>query len=347
MTSPNKPRGVHLTGSVGLADAEEVFRQVGSILGDRLRRVPDGETGERSGWISWLMPLFADNPLFEQALAQRGLGPGDYGDRPTYRLRTEVDARDLTFGRLGYADAAKSSYTVFSRLRDQGVLPRGCRFQVSLPTPLAPTSSFVAPESQGAVEPVYETRLLEELAEIVDSVPTDDLAVQWDVAREFAILEGISRTPIINPRDEILRRLVRLGEEVPTGVELGYHLCYGDLGHRHFKEPEDTSVLVDVANALCSRVIRPVNWIHLPVPRDRTDQVYFAPLENLKLKPETELYLGLVHFTDGEEGTRRRIDAASRVVEQFGVATECGMGRRPPDTITALLRIHAGVADPV
>jgi hypothetical protein len=32
-------------------------------------------------------------------------------------------------------------------------------------------------------------------------------------------------------------------------------------------------------------------------------------------------------------------------VENFSVATECGFGRRKPDTIPELLRIHAAIAD--
>ena len=48
----------------------------------------------------------------------------------------------------------------------------------------------------------------------------------------------------------------------------------------------------------------PISSPHLPVPRNRTDEVYFAPLRTLRLHPETELYLGLVHYTDGIEGTR-------------------------------------------
>ena len=37
--------GAHLVGSVPLPDAESVFRTLGTELGDRLRRLPDGETG--------------------------------------------------------------------------------------------------------------------------------------------------------------------------------------------------------------------------------------------------------------------------------------------------------------
>ncbi len=82
----------------------------------------------------------------------------------------------------------------------------------------------------------------------------------------------------------------------------------------------------------------------MPVPRDRTDNAYFAALRNLALHPETEIYLGLVHYTDGVEGTVGRIEAAQRAIADFGVATECGMGRRPPETIPDLLKIHAQVA---
>ncbi|MGH8733136.1 MAG: hypothetical protein ACREVB_05590 [Burkholderiales bacterium] len=37
--------GVHLIGSVPLADTEQVFRTVAGALGPHLRRLPDGETG--------------------------------------------------------------------------------------------------------------------------------------------------------------------------------------------------------------------------------------------------------------------------------------------------------------
>ena len=54
----------------------------------------------------------------------------------------------------------------------------------------------------------------------------------------------------------------------------------------------------------------------------------------------TELYLGLVHNTDGKEGTMRRLKAASSVISDFGIATECGLGRRERETIPGLLGIH-------
>jgi hypothetical protein len=234
---------------------------------------------------------------------------------------------------------------VFARLQEEEIIPPGLRFQVSLPTPLAPVNIYVVPEDQAVVEPPYAARLLGELDEILAAIPHRALAIQWDVAAEIALWEGLRPSHFADVKPGIVERLVQLGRRVPAGVELGYHLCYGDSQHRHFVEPVDTTNLVEVANAIAAGLERPINWIHLPVPRTRSDAAYFAPLRNLRRRPETELYLGLVHFTDGVTGARQRIEAAQRVMAEFGVATECGMGRRPPETIPALLRIHAEVAD--
>src|SRR5882762_1916149 len=58
-------REVLLVGSVGLKDSEEVFRTVGPLLGDRMKRIPDGETGLRTSWVSRLRFVLEDNPSFE------------------------------------------------------------------------------------------------------------------------------------------------------------------------------------------------------------------------------------------------------------------------------------------
>lgn len=221
------------------------------------------------------------------------------------------------------------------------------RFQVCLPTPLAVINGIFIPRDRSVIEPLYEARLTGELDEIVRAIPASELAIQWDVASEFAILEGVAPTHLTDAPAGIRERLLRLGARVPEGVELGYHLCYGDYKHRHLKEPEDTSRLVMVANALAEGLKRPLNWIHLPVRRNRNDAAYFAPPKGLKLRPETELYLGLVHYTDGVEGAQGRIKAAQSAVADFGVATERGMGRRPPATIPGLLSLHARLAAPI
>jgi hypothetical protein len=123
-------------------------------------------------------------------------------------------------------------------------------------------------------------------------------------------------------------------------VELGIHLCYGDPGHKHIVEPVNLEISVAFANGICRSSPRPVDFVHMPVPRNRADDGYFAPLKKLALHSGTRLVLGLVHYTDGVEGSRKRIAAAERYVQDFDIATECGFGRRDPSTVAELLRIH-------
>ena len=164
---------------------------------------------------------------------------------------------------------------------------------MSLPTPLAPIAAFVAPEDQARIEPLYEAAMLHELATIFDSIPHDQLAVQWDTNFEFAMLDGVMPTWFSDPRSSIVERLVRLGRSVPGDVQLGYHFCHGHERH-HTERPSNAQPLVDIANALSLSLGRSLDWIHLPVQGDHVDVRFFETLGQLQLRPETQLYLGLL-----------------------------------------------------
>ena len=262
-------------------------------------------------------------------------------------LRAGEDASGMEFDELGYASAAMESYRTFARLKRDRVIAPACRFLVSLPTPLAPVSAFVALEHQADLEPVYEAQMAREVERILDAIPHADLAIQWDARYEFAMLDGAIAVWFGDVRAGILERLLRLGRQVPPEVELGYHLCYGDDEHGHFSEPQNSQDLVAVANALADGLERPLNWIHMPVPETRDDDGWFAPMRELRLRAETELYLGLLHPSDRDEGALRRIAAARRHVARFGVATECGWGRGTAEAVMGLLELHRGVSAPL
>src|SRR5688572_12138007 len=72
--APARAREVLLVGSVGLRDNEEVFRTVGPLLGQRMARIPDGETGERTSWVTRLRRVIEDNPAFEDDPAEKSAG---------------------------------------------------------------------------------------------------------------------------------------------------------------------------------------------------------------------------------------------------------------------------------
>jgi hypothetical protein len=79
------------------------------------------------------------------------------------------------------------------------------------------------------------------------------------------------------------------------------------------------------------------------VPKGRSDDAFFAPLEKLRLPPGTELYLGLIHHNDAG-GDAARLAAARRHARVDGIATECGMARGDPARLPALLAAHARAA---
>jgi hypothetical protein len=342
-------RDIYLVGSVPMRDAREVFEKVSAALGARIKRLPDGETGERGDWITWLEPVFARNPAFAKSgefFRVHASGTG----RERYTLKTGLTPRDVRFDNLFYADIAKASYAEFSQLKNAGKIPGGTKFQVDLVPAHSVIWLFLVDALHAPIDPLYNDALKREIDKIAAAIPHQELAIQFDVASAvFARLERNEASSYGRSKAEMQETfagiLIDLGNRVPADVDLLYHLCYGDSGHRHVVEPTDMSDMVEFANRVSERIARPIALIHMPVPRNRADDAYFAPLKDLKLRPETELCLGLVHYTDGVDGTRRRMAAAQRHVEGFSIATECGFGRRDPATIPELLRIHAAVAD--
>ncbi|MFZ3310652.1 MAG: hypothetical protein WA280_14895, partial [Xanthobacteraceae bacterium] len=270
--------------------------------------------------------------------------------RERYTLRPGLRADDVRFDNLFYADIAKQSYAVFKRLKDAGKIAADVKFQVDLVPAHSVIWLFLVDALHAPLDPIYNDALKREIDKIAAAIPHNELAIQFDVASAvFARLERNEASSYgrskVEMQDTFAAILVDLGNRVPADVDLLYHLCYGDSNHRHVIEPTDMGDMVEFANRVSRQIARPVQLIHMPVPRNRADDAYFAPLSRLTLRPETELCLGLVHYTDGVEGSRRRLATAKKFAGDFSIATECGFGRRDPATIPELLRIHAAVAD--
>jgi hypothetical protein len=335
----------HLVGSMNLDCAEDVFRTIATAAGPSVTRMPDGETGPRKGWIFHLVPRLAANPHLEPGPRV----PNRYMEAPAFRLRAGVVPEQVDFN-LGFGTTAVESWPVFHALKRDGTNPAGTRFQVAIPTQVAVLGNFISPQDQPRLTAVFEAELAREVAKICAAVPHDELSIQWDVATELAMIEGVidSHLDVAGLLDQV----ARMAAMVPGDVELGFHLCYGDapLGPagagQHFVQPRDTGNLVRVANGIAERVRRSIAFIHMPVPIDRDDDAYFAPLAGLRLHAGTKLYLGLIHHQDGLDGARGRIAAAARYCRGFGVATECGMQNKPRGVIPELLRLQREVRVP-
>ena len=349
-----QPQGVHLVGSIRLPDEPDdpqtkpptpkaVFQTLSAALPGRLRRIPDGEVGTRHYFVNWQDRVFLPSPWV-------------FSDREreakSISVPDDADSREIKLGSTGYDEFAIVSYAAFAELQQQGVVEPGVRFQVSIPTPANVLTRFVRPEYQAKVEPLYVELLRDAIRSIQTQIPPEKLAIQIDCALEFAILEGIEGPggafkPWFDPSPQALvDRIAGIAQVVDEKVQLGFHLCYGDLGHRHFVDPKDMSKLVNMANLLSEKLSHPIDFVQMPVPKDRTDDEYFAPLKQLRLPTEANVYLGLVHPRD-LEGTERRIEAARKALPGFGVATECGWGRTPVQDVGSILEILKTVSAPV
>jgi hypothetical protein len=317
------PTSVHFNGSVNL---------------------PDGETGDRGYWISFQIEKFLAMPeLVVVASGQAYETEADAPEMPQLRLAEGASADTIDWPNLGYADAYAESFEIFDRLQREGTIPAGVRMQVQYPTPLASMAGTVVPEDMQAVAASYERALFADLDDLVGRLPHERIAVQWDVAVEFGVLEGAFGLTL--PLEHVAPGLIRALDQVPADVPAGMHLCYGDYGHQHFTQPKSLQMQVDVVNAVVSGASRPLNWASFTVPQARDDASYFAPLSGLAAGPDTELYFALVpyHPDAQPEGTTatqiEHVDAALGGRE-WGICTECGMGRANAEDIPRLLDLH-------
>ena len=342
------PPIVHFVGSIPLPDTETVFRTLSSAVGGHVTRLPDGETGIRKTWIRFLQDVLAQNPAIELASDVPPFRFVQWDGKlvreiPRLRIKPGMTPKRQDF-KTGYADMAIESFAVFDRLQKAGVIPAGVKFQISIPTPIAPTYNNMVPGDRPKLLPPLTQHFLGEVDAIAAALPNDRIAIQWDVCQEVLAWEGYYDPGPVDFRTETIDVLGQIGDAVPSKIELGYHLCYGSPADEHMVQPKDAGIMVEIVNGIVGRVKRGIDFFHLPVPKGRTDDAYFAPLKKLKLRPGTALYLGLIHHSDAA-GDKARLAAARRHTRVDGIGTECGMARGDPARLPALLAAHAHAAE--
>jgi hypothetical protein len=344
----DKRERLHLIGSIPLDSSEQVFRTLATELWPHLRRYPDGETGERSRWVYFQGQMLRAHPAME---IDPTVPPYPFvqWDGKVVReinqvcFKPAVDPDKVAF-ETGYDKAALASWQVFKRLRDGGTIAKDARFQVSLPTPHSSGYLYVSGPTRQTYFRVYERALLVALGNIVKAIPAGDLAIQWDVCQEVLAFEGYFKDRPADYQKQTFDMLGRLGDAVPDGVEMGYHLCYGSPQDEHLVQPKDAGILVEMMEGIAAAAQRRVDYFHIPVPKERTDAAYYAPLQRWKRPAGTELYMGLLHHNDAA-GDKARVAEAKRHIPDFGLSAECGWGRTEPGRLPGLLAGHRSAAE--
>jgi hypothetical protein len=108
---------------------------------------------------------------------------------------------------------------------------------------------------------------------------------------------------------------------------------------------------VDLVNAVGAAASRPLNWASFTVPQATSDASYFAPLSGLQAGPETELYFALVPYHPDRQAdgtTAAQVENLDAVLggREWGICTECGMGRVAADDVLGLLDLHRAILQP-
>src|ERR1700693_3375500 len=171
---------VHLVGSIPLPDTETVFRTVSGAVGPHIKRLPDGETGIRKTWIKFLQDVLAENPAIEVA---KDVAPFKFiqwdgkliREIPRLRLKPGVEPDPASF-KTGYADMAIASWGLFDRLQKAGAIPTSVKFQISLPTPIAPTYNNMLPADRPRLLAALTRHFIGEVAKIAAAIPNDSIA---------------------------------------------------------------------------------------------------------------------------------------------------------------------------
>jgi hypothetical protein len=104
----------------------------------------------------------------------------------------------------------------------------------------------------------------------------------------------------------------------------------------------DLGLCVRMTKEAIARVDRRVDYVHMPALK-HPEPEFFAPLAELDGE-DVDVYLGIIHHTDGVDGFVRRMDMARRYRERFGIGSVCGYGRVDPAELAHILAVHRDCA---
>jgi hypothetical protein len=340
-----------LVGSLPAADTDAALRAGAELFGGLVFALPDGETGPRSAWVGYererLCRPAAGVVVVQETDSPTGIPRHAY-ETPVFAVADGAD--EIRFGNWPRIDDAIESYQRFEALVADGTIPAALRFQIGLPFPPSALNAFKARfgHDYPIAERAYEELVARELTRLLEAVPADRLAIQWDCAYETQDIEGVLAWTEGDAWERFAGPVSRLTRLIPSDTLVGYHLCLGTFPEWPMYEPHDMSTIVRMANFAVAESGRAVDWLHLAGPRylRSEDERYVAPLADLT-PGDARVFLGIVLPLDGVPGLRRRHATASKFIDDFGVAMYCGFGRQPGRDGAETMREHRDVVTAV
>ncbi|WP_405166336.1 hypothetical protein OG203_15345 [Nocardia sp. NBC_01499] len=333
-------RAVHYVGSFPAESTDAAMRAMLDSSGAQLRTLPTGETARYEFYI---------RPIIENLMTQGALESKRPGQWRTSRERTIYQAaggKKLTGDMmdLGYFREAQEAIPVFNALRAERDLS-GLALQIGMATDF--TMAFVAMGAAGVLrnKKAFTDATVRDIVAIRE-LAGDDVVIQFEATAELVLMAQTQ------PLHKLANRVLGLGKGIaalaaaaPPGTRFGVHLCLGSMNNKARATLRTVRPFVDLANSIVRHwpADRTLAFVHAPFaagdipPSDKPK--FYAPLANLKLSAGTDFYAGMVHDSPTEVEQLKTL----QVIEQAlgrpvdGVATACGLGRRPRPVADALM----------
>ncbi|MEU7629178.1 hypothetical protein AB0C34_04215 [Nocardia sp. NPDC049220] len=333
-------RAVHFVGSFPADGTGVAMRAMLDRAGPRLRTLPTGETRRYEFYIQ---PILAD--LVSQGVLEVKK-PGGWRssrDRTIHRVPRGAELTGAMMD-LGYLRETEEALPIFERLRHEHELP-DLALQIGMPTDF--TLAFIAMGVSGArtYRKAFTDATVREMTTIREAVG-DDVVLQLEATAELILMAKTQ--PFHRLADAAFglgKGIATLAASAPAGTRVGVHLCLGSLHNKARATLRDARPLVDLANSIVRQWPpgRTLEYLHGPfaagdIPPS-TKAEFYAPLERLALGEGTDFYAGLVHDSPTEAQQLRTLHLLERALGRSvdGVASACGLGRRPRAVAEALM----------
>ena len=333
------PLGAHLVGSVPLGSAEDVFR----TLAGAARRPAAAAAGRRDRAARRLDRLAVPRPqLATPSSRSPRRHPASTARCRRCALRRQARSRRASRGSATRtrrsprtARSAGSSATACSRAA--AASRSACRHRSRR------SARSSRPTTRPRSSRAYEAAMAREVEQILDGIPHDQLALQWDTNFEFGLLEGAfplwfarregrharaaaadlaARAARRRARLPLLLRRRRAGAAARAGAIWG--------GSSRSRTSSRRASARRSTGCTCRCPIRSTS-------RRRCASSGCRPRPSSTSEP----------YASGDARVEERLDGAHALAGEFGIATPCGWGRMAAAAVPDLLDAHARLSRPV
>ncbi len=336
-----------LVGSLPAQSPEHAFRAGAELFGDMVFSLPDGETGPMAGWVSFerehVIRPSADIVVVSETDSPTGLPRHAY-ETPVFTVRRDVErVRFETWPRI---DAAIESYGLFRELKRAGVIGGDLRFQVGLPFPSSAMNAFKSDFAADypKAEAGYEDLVARELPRLLDAIPPEELAIQWDCAYETQDIERVLAWTNEGAWERFAGPVTRLTRLIPEQTLVGYHLCYGTFPEWPMYEARDYRCWCGWPTSPCPNPAARSTGCTWPAratcaARTEASSAHWSTSSLATLASSS----GSCFRSTARRGCAVGTGPPPRYLQDFGVAMYCGFGRQPGQDGDETMREHAQV----